>query len=614
MSPITRIWGPVVAWNILCLIAPALAAWCAFILCRHLTDSFLPSLIGGYLFGFSPYMLGHMLAHLSLILIFPVPLAIYLVMLGLDGRASRRAFVGLFTIIVLVQFLCCHEVLATMVVFGAIVMAVAMLTMGPLMRGRLLEAGGLTAIALGIAAMVLAPFLYYAFFDSFPKGPLQSSVYFSSDLLAFVVPTRILLLGGPSPVKSMALRLSGGVVEDTAYVGLPLLLLVADYVVVNRRKPEVWLLGITLIMLALASLGPSLHFAGTTTIPSPGAILECLPLINKALPGRFMMFAFLTLSLIVSIYLTTQPHRLRKWFLACLSVVSMAPNLPAGWWFSRADTPRFFVDGSFKQHLVKGEVTLILPYGWQCNSMLWQAQTDMYFRMAGGYLGLTSPEFLSWPVLYTLYRGEKCFDFAQQLKFFLAAHQVRTIILAQDARGTFSTLFEPFQMTRTEVGDVVLYSVPPHWLTAYAGMKGHEAAATANLLEFAAMAAAANEYWAKGLPLQKLTPWEAARLGLLALPPSSTGPDPNGPQWWRNMWLAAWGDSKVGIGLMGGFTDLEAVINKYGSLSRETFFPFPDKFHPGLPANSAGELLLTFDRQSLAQAVRIADHETSPHD
>ncbi len=70
-APITQLWGPVVAWNVLCLMSPALAAWCAFILCRHLCGAFLPSLIGGYLFGFSPYMLGHLLGHLSLIVVFP---------------------------------------------------------------------------------------------------------------------------------------------------------------------------------------------------------------------------------------------------------------------------------------------------------------------------------------------------------------------------------------------------------------------------------------------------------------------------------------------------------------------------------------------------------------
>ena len=37
---------------------PAVSAWAAFLLCRHLAGRFWPSLIGGYLFGFSSYELG----------------------------------------------------------------------------------------------------------------------------------------------------------------------------------------------------------------------------------------------------------------------------------------------------------------------------------------------------------------------------------------------------------------------------------------------------------------------------------------------------------------------------------------------------------------------------
>ena len=51
--------GPVAAYNVAAILLPALAALTAFLLCRHLTRSFWPSLAGGYLFGFSSYILGH---------------------------------------------------------------------------------------------------------------------------------------------------------------------------------------------------------------------------------------------------------------------------------------------------------------------------------------------------------------------------------------------------------------------------------------------------------------------------------------------------------------------------------------------------------------------------
>jgi hypothetical protein len=209
-APITQLWGPVTAYNVLCLAAPALAAWCAFILCRHLCDSFFPSLAGGYLFGFSPYVLGHLLGHLSLILIFPVPLAIYLFALRVEGQLSPLAFTLLLAIMAIVQFLCSTELFAASVFFGAIVMLIAMLTTRPAMRKPLLETSALAVLGLTVAAIPLTPFLYYAFFVDFIRGALFFPGMFASDLLAFVIPPPTLLIARPPLVNSVAMGLSGG--------------------------------------------------------------------------------------------------------------------------------------------------------------------------------------------------------------------------------------------------------------------------------------------------------------------------------------------------------------------------------------------------------------------
>ena len=64
-SPVTLVFGPAAAYNVAAVLMPALAAWTAYLLCRHLTGSTWASLVGGYLFGFSGYMLGHELGHLN---------------------------------------------------------------------------------------------------------------------------------------------------------------------------------------------------------------------------------------------------------------------------------------------------------------------------------------------------------------------------------------------------------------------------------------------------------------------------------------------------------------------------------------------------------------------
>jgi hypothetical protein len=610
--PITRIWGSVATWNVLCLAAPAMAAWCAFILCRHICGSFLPAMAGGYVFGFSPYMLAHLLGHLCLILIFPVPLSLYLVVLRLERRLSAPAFVALLTIVATTLFLCSEEIFATSAIFGVFLIIAALLFAVPGSRRNLLETSALTAATLCITAVLLSPFLYYLFYLGFPQGPINSAQVYSSDLVAFVVPNFTLLTAELRPTTGLAKGLSGGAAEDTAYLGIPMIALILAYGFSNWRKPSARLLLLMLAIIALASMGPTLHIAGAAKLTLPWAISVWLPLVDKALPARFMMFAFLDAALIVALYLAAAPGRVGS-ILAVLVLLSLIPDFPGRWWRARVDTPRFFRDGTYKQHIGQGETALIFPYGNQGNSMLWQAQNDMYFRMAGGYLGLTPPEFERWPVLNTLYSGQPCFNFVWQLRFFLAAHDVKTIILAQDARRSWPPLLAKLNLTATTVEDVTVYNVPRELLKAYAGVTAAQAQSAADNEAFGAMIVAANNYRARGFPLAKLNPWEAARLGLLALPANSTRFDEKNPQWWQNLWLGEYGESTVGVGTLGEYAGIRTIIEKYRDASKEIFFPYPEKFRGPLPGDINGQLLMTFDQRSLDRAAALAASPTPQH-
>jgi hypothetical protein len=55
MWPLTWLYGAVVSYNVLSLVAPALSAWTGFLLARYLTRDTPASFIGRYLFGFSSF-------------------------------------------------------------------------------------------------------------------------------------------------------------------------------------------------------------------------------------------------------------------------------------------------------------------------------------------------------------------------------------------------------------------------------------------------------------------------------------------------------------------------------------------------------------------------------
>ena len=91
--PITVTLGPVAAFNTLCLLSLPLDAWCAFTLCTYVTRRYWPSFLGGYIFGFSPYMLGQLIAgHLHMLIVFSVPLAAYLALRRLAHNMERGDF------------------------------------------------------------------------------------------------------------------------------------------------------------------------------------------------------------------------------------------------------------------------------------------------------------------------------------------------------------------------------------------------------------------------------------------------------------------------------------------------------------------------------------------
>src|SRR5262249_35752807 len=85
-APVPPSAGDVAAYHTAAILLPALAAWSAFLLCRHVTRRFWPSLAGGYLFGFSSYLLAEELGHPHLSSVFLVPLAALVVLRFLESE------------------------------------------------------------------------------------------------------------------------------------------------------------------------------------------------------------------------------------------------------------------------------------------------------------------------------------------------------------------------------------------------------------------------------------------------------------------------------------------------------------------------------------------------
>ncbi|MGH7913607.1 MAG: hypothetical protein ACREPW_03010, partial [Candidatus Binataceae bacterium] len=188
--PLTATAGPITTFNLLCVACPALTAWTAFLLCHSLTRRFGASLLGGYIFGFSSYMLAQVFGgHLNLLAAFLIPLAVYLVLARLQKRIGRRAFTLGLLALATAQFLITTEILATMTIFGALALAAAWAMGERDLRQRIMELAAPIFLAYLGTALLVSPYLYYLF-AGFRTTPIYSPSWHSADLLNFLVPTR----------------------------------------------------------------------------------------------------------------------------------------------------------------------------------------------------------------------------------------------------------------------------------------------------------------------------------------------------------------------------------------------------------------------------------------
>lgn len=185
-GPITTLGGPVLSYNILALMAPALLAWTTYLFLLELTSDALAALIGGYLFGFSTYEINTMMGALNLDMLFLLPLALCLCVKRMREKISRGKFVVYLSLLVIAQLGISTEILATAAMFGTFLWLILLLSSS---RAALLRLAGDIALCIPVSAMLTAPFLYYLVMGLADTPAVINSPYFASaDLLSFVLP------------------------------------------------------------------------------------------------------------------------------------------------------------------------------------------------------------------------------------------------------------------------------------------------------------------------------------------------------------------------------------------------------------------------------------------
>ena len=450
MWPVTEAFGALVSYNLIAVLSPVLAGWATYLLCRRLTGRFWPSLAAGFVFGFSAFMTSQ-LNHPNLSLTFPIPLAAYLTVRRVEGSLGRVVYVALLAATMLALWSISIEVFATATMFGAIAFVIALIAAG---RDRRRIFALILPVAVSYAivlAVVWFPYLLPALREaptSLAIDPEKKHI----DLFRFIVPQDRQLIGGNALV-SLAARVTDPYSSAAGYLGVGLLAAVVGYAITERKHRETWALVAFFLITSVMAMGPRLYVLGRRTIPLPDVILEHLPLVQNALPGRFIAYPDLALAVMVALWLSRAHGRAiwLRWGVVSLGLLLLIPWVQSPIWRVPDVTPAFFRDGAWSQTITPGETVAIFAEK-KGQDMAWQADTGMAFRLPDGYIGAI-PE----PDPSSFSRGvfPRGKPNAGALRRWLDAHGVTAIVVMDPVRSWFEPALRELGYAPVREGDDV---------------------------------------------------------------------------------------------------------------------------------------------------------------
>jgi hypothetical protein len=470
-APLTLLVGPIASYNVAAIALPAISAWAAFLLCRHLTGTWWPSLVGGYLYGFSSYIVGHVTGQPQLTAAFVIPLLALLVLRYTEGAVGRRRVALLSGLLLGTQLLISMEVAFTLTFVLLVALALSY-ALFPIRRERILSLLLPLVGGYAIAAVIASPFLYYALTAVRISG-FQRPSDFVADLVNIFIPTHV-ELSGAGWFHELSKHFPGNYTEQGAFIGLPLLAVIVLFARSRWQSAAGRFLVILVALSVLASLGPELTVRGHGVFPIPtpfghdsitvpGVGRKFLPLFNNALPVRFALYTSLGVAVIVALWMASRPAGdVWAWLLPALGVLLMLPNPGANVWTTTYKIPHFFTDAKYRSCLAPNETVLPQPVRSGGPEMLWQVAADFRFRMAGGRLQTSAPtSFLHPPSIARISIGDPPSPgpgYVKLLRAYFAAKGVTSVLVDKSQAAIWTPPLDQIAR-RQDVGGVILYRV-----------------------------------------------------------------------------------------------------------------------------------------------------------
>jgi hypothetical protein len=185
-----------------------------------------------------------------------------------------------------------------------------------------------------------------------------------------------------------------------------------------------------------------------------------LPVTKTVIPARLTMYASLVFALMAAFWLADGRGRdWWRWALLAVAVVVALPNPAARLWRAHVPQSTFFSHATYTRYLNRDETVLVFPFGGAGWSLLWQAQTGMYFRLVDGHMGRrVIPAEERWRSVYdALGPGPVPSRVARLFRRFVRAHDVGAIVVAPGTKLRLRRLVETLGVVPTHAADVLVY-------------------------------------------------------------------------------------------------------------------------------------------------------------
>ena len=468
MSPITLALSAVVSFNLLVILSPVFNAAAMFYLLYYLSRRIAPSLIGGYIFGFSSFVISELFGHTQLYFLAFIPLIILIIIARFNHHLSKKWFLILSSLLLVCQFLVSLEIITTFLSF-LLLFSILMFLFIKAYREKIIKIFKEYIVSGLIALVVLSPVLYSMLTNyKYVSSQINSPVFFSINLLNFIIPTKIAYFGG-NLFNHISSHFTGNMSEQGGYLTIPLILIILFYLKSNWSKTITKVLGLMTLIVMVASLGPSLHISGVDNrIDLPWIIIDHIPILKQALPSRTTVYIFFLASIITVLWLSQKSKAVVSWikYLLALSVIILLiPNLGGSAAWQSIPTPQYFKNISQVVPTTSNQSLLILPYGRTGEGAYLQYVSKLSFKLQDAP-GFTPKIYANNPLVQAFYSNTKLNNFNNLFIQYVKQNQIKATICLNTTSPVIVNELNQLHWPKRYLDNTIIYQTPKQYLNS----------------------------------------------------------------------------------------------------------------------------------------------------